>query len=119
MLIFKDRSMHYFFALEQISYFTILFALKSREKYVGIGGGGKSGSYLAAFLLTLFLYRVFLPFAIVGRTLRTRSISSSDQGRTMLPPTRKDLGADILPAFMYRIRLMKEIPSFFAAVRVE
>jgi hypothetical protein len=32
VLIFKDRSTHYFSALERISHFTILFAFLSRKK---------------------------------------------------------------------------------------
>ena len=54
-------------------------------------------------LLAFFLCRVFLPFAIVGRTLRTPSMSSAVHARNCVAPTRWTGGAGIFLAAMYRL----------------
>src|ERR1700683_4055217 len=66
-----------------------------------------------------FFVRFFLPFLIPGSSLRTRLTSELAQGRTSIPPIRRDFGALILPAEMYRWRLMRLIPSIWATLSVE
>jgi hypothetical protein len=67
----------------------------------------------------LFYFSFLRPFFTFGRILRVCSISLSVQSLTLTPPTLCTLGAWNLFAAKYRCSVIRLIPSFFAACRVE
>src|SRR5713101_4765495 len=66
-----------------------------------------------------FLYRVFLPFAIFGRILRTLLMSFSLQAYMSNPPMRLGLGAGTFFMATYLLSTETYSPSFSAACRIE
>src|SRR5215831_2590315 len=60
--------------------------------------------FFACGLFFCFWYLVFLPFLILGRSLRIDSTSFSDQRCSVIRPLVTDLGAGIFPALMYLLK---------------
>jgi hypothetical protein len=71
------------------------------------------------FLLIHDLPRLLRPFLIPGSFSRTRLMSRSVHRRMLTPPILCSFGAVIFFAAMYRCRLIRLMPSFRAASRVE
>jgi hypothetical protein len=70
-------------------------------------------------LFAFFLYRVFLPFTIFGRILRTLSTSPSVHAYTRRRPILAVFGAGTFLVATYRARVARLNPSFLAASRVD
>src|ERR1700740_3395421 len=71
------------------------------------------------FHLIALALRLLRPFLIPGSSFRTRLMSRSVQRRTGTLPRARSFGGGIFLAAMYRWRLIRLMPSFRAASRVE